>query len=90
MKFSSAKQINFVLWDGEQPSIPSSNKFSAWLDAVVSTLISSLIRPSEPIIHYGCDHRGENWRVYDPQTRREAVFSNENDVRVWLERRYYQ
>ncbi len=47
MRFSSAKHINFVLWDSKQPLIPSSSQFSAWLDAIVSALIGSLIRPSD-------------------------------------------
>ncbi|WNZ22485.1 hypothetical protein HJG54_06155 [Leptolyngbya sp. NK1-12] len=77
-------------WNGKQSSIPSASaKLSAWLDAIVSTLIGSLIHPSEPVIHYECDQRGEIWRVYDPETQREAVFFNENEVRVWLERRYH-
>lgn len=93
MKFSSAKHFGCVLWEGEHSHSSVASRsifFSAWLEAVVAALFDSLIRPSEPIIHYGQHGCEEVWRVYDPQTRQEAVFSNENEVRIWLEQRYYQ
>nr|RNJ69243.1 MAG: hypothetical protein EDM05_10305 [Leptolyngbya sp. IPPAS B-1204] len=94
MKFSSAKQVDFVLWDGEQAmaSVPSARrprKFPAWLEAVVTALVSNVFQPKEPVIRYALDGNQEIWRVYDPQTQREAVFSNETEVRIWLEQRYY-
>jgi hypothetical protein len=30
------------------------------------------------------------WRVYDPVTRRRTEFTSELDLRIWLEKRYYQ
>ncbi|MEO0852308.1 MAG: hypothetical protein AAFY15_02220 [Cyanobacteria bacterium J06648_11] len=31
-----------------------------------------------------------HWKVYDPNSHRSSTFSSENDVRVWLDRRYYE
>ncbi|MEM6447909.1 MAG: hypothetical protein AAFY57_15670 [Cyanobacteria bacterium J06642_2] len=31
-----------------------------------------------------------HWRIYDPTSDRRHSFSSENEVRAWLERRYYQ
>lgn len=30
------------------------------------------------------------WNAYDPTTNRRGKFSNEQDLRVWLEERYYR
>jgi hypothetical protein len=30
------------------------------------------------------------WRVYDPITKASTSFSSSNEVRIWLEQRYYR
>ncbi|MGD1860696.1 MAG: hypothetical protein ACFB0E_12090 [Leptolyngbyaceae cyanobacterium] len=30
------------------------------------------------------------WRVYDPTSHQTHYFDQENDLRIWLEKRYYQ
>lgn len=93
MKFSSVEQIDCVLWSGKQTSSVSSFRsvqLPAWLNAIASAVVERFIRPRQPVIYYGQNGNGEIWRVYDPQTQQEAMFSNENEVRVWLEHRYYQ
>lgn len=44
----------------------------------------------EPKIWQKCDRRGNSyWLVRDPVTGRSAHFASEQEVRVWLEKRYY-
>jgi hypothetical protein len=46
---------------------------------------------SDPIINERRDRQGNvYYQVYDPHTRRSAVFSSEAEIRYWLEQRYAQ
>jgi hypothetical protein len=35
------------------------------------------------------DFGNESFRVYDPMTRKYSAFSSEQEIRIWLEQRYY-
>lgn len=49
-----------------------------------------LTQPSEPSIRQKRDRFGHNsFQVYDPMTRKYGEFSSEQEIRVWLEQRYY-
>jgi hypothetical protein len=55
-----------------------------------NTLGHSLIQPSEPSITHKRNRFGQDsFRVYDPMTRKYGEFSSEQEIRVWLEQRYY-
>lgn len=44
----------------------------------------------EPHVKQKCDRWGNcYWQIYDPLTGFESCFSSEQEVREWLERRYY-
>ena len=50
-----------------------------------------LVNSHEPMIEEKCDRDGNRyWQVYDPITQNLRCFDSENDVRIWLEQRYYQ
>ncbi|BAU15407.1 hypothetical protein LEP3755_59650 [Leptolyngbya sp. NIES-3755] len=56
----------------------------AW--KAISTPVSS-----EPRVWQRRDRSGQTyWQVYDPETNRSARLSSEQEVRQWLEQRYYQ
>ncbi|GAB4366465.1 MAG: hypothetical protein Kow00121_03870 [Elainellaceae cyanobacterium] len=43
----------------------------------------------EPLIQTQTDRKGNQyWQVFDPVTKDTFCFDSENDVRIWLERRY--
>ncbi|NEO25809.1 MAG: hypothetical protein F6K03_02640 [Kamptonema sp. SIO4C4] len=68
-----------------------------WHSPLVATLqrwtqgLMSLLEGSdEPHITLCKSAKGETyWRVYDPKHRFTAMFATEQEVRVWLEQRYY-
>ncbi|WP_017303434.1 hypothetical protein [Spirulina subsalsa] len=68
-----------------------------WNNVVLPTLakinqwfLTRSIRSHEPQIKLVFDHQGhELWKVYDPITGRQFRFMSEQEVRVWLDQRYY-
>lgn len=49
-----------------------------------------LIGSAEPYVWQVRDRCGEQcWHVYDPVTNRSGIFASEEEVRMWLEKRYY-
>jgi hypothetical protein len=55
-----------------------------------NTLGHILTQSSEPSITQKRDRFGhDSFRVYDPMTRKYGEFSSEQEIRVWLEQRYY-
>lgn len=46
---------------------------------------------TEPIIRRRINYDGTPiWSVYDPVTRQTFVATSQNEIRAWLEQRYYQ
>ncbi|MEC4892917.1 MAG: hypothetical protein SAL07_13035 [Oscillatoria sp. PMC 1051.18] len=59
-------------------------------DIVWEYLLNITVRSSEPRIYEKRDRYGKTyWQVYDPVTNFCYSFDSENEVRIWLERRYY-
>ena len=58
---------------------------------IVEQVLSALMfHESEPVISECRDRSGESYyRVYNPLDGRIHYFTSENEVRIWLERRYY-
>jgi Sec7-like guanine-nucleotide exchange factor len=49
-----------------------------------------LIQTSEPSVTQKSDRSGHHYfQVYDPMTRKYGEFSSEQEIRAWLEQRYY-
>lgn len=66
-------------------------KRSSWLTrlfSVTARLMSSFDEPEVWHVKTLAGH--DQWRVYDPLTRRSATFGSEAEIRIWLEQRYYQ
>lgn len=45
---------------------------------------------SEPRIRKLIQGGTDVWQVYDPATEKTLYFNHENEVRVWLDQRFYQ
>jgi hypothetical protein len=63
--------------------------------AVIQQLLKSVFtyftHPSEPRIWKKCDRNGNFYfHIYDPVTGQFINLGSEQEVRCWLERRYYQ
>lgn len=53
-------------------------------------VINWLTVGSMPRISKQAQGEAEVWKAYDPVTNRTAYFDSENDLRIWIEERYYQ
>ncbi len=62
----------------------------AKLNDLWQAVIGSLETSSELYITQIQDTTGQKWKAFDPITGRFAQFDSEEDVRVWVEERYYQ
>ncbi|MFE4107206.1 hypothetical protein [Almyronema epifaneia] len=55
-----------------------------------STLLNLLIESDQPRVRVR-EANGETvWQAYDPVSRHQAAFNSEEELRAWLEQRYYQ
>ncbi|MFM7427094.1 MAG: hypothetical protein ACKO7W_19195 [Elainella sp.] len=62
------------------------NWLSRWRDALLACFNSS----SEPRV-WQVNRQGQTvWQAYDPVTHRQAEFTGELELRIWLEERYYR
>ena len=54
-------------------------------------LLANIFRQTnEPQIIARKNNRGDTYfKVYDPQTKWTGTFSSEQEVRIWLDRRYH-
>jgi hypothetical protein len=67
----------------------SGNRFS--FDRLWEFLLNTLSTSAEPKIHRKYDRHGNlSFRVYDPSTGLRNTFTSEQEVRAWLDQRYYQ
>lgn len=59
-------------------------------DRLWDFLLDTLGRTSEPRIYRKHDRHGNQYfHVYDPSTGMSSTFASEQEVRIWLDRRYY-
>lgn len=54
------------------------------------TLVQFLTNGHNPCIQQRRQNGTLVWRVYDPMTQQIQRFYSEDDLRIWLEERYYQ
>jgi hypothetical protein len=55
-----------------------------------NTLVQWLTQKSTLRTHRSTQGETEVWEVYDPRDHRTHFFTHENEVRIWLEERYYR
>ncbi|NJR58283.1 MAG: hypothetical protein HC769_05125 [Cyanobacteria bacterium CRU_2_1] len=68
----------------------SSSKISIF-DRLWQSLLNGFLGNSEPKIYQKRDRYGDVYfRVYDPMTGTSSSFKSEQEVRIWLDQRYYQ
>ncbi|MBD0267597.1 MAG: hypothetical protein ICV77_04805 [Cyanobacteria bacterium Co-bin8] len=66
---------------------PKSSLFQRLLESVLNTLSPH----EQPRIRCYTTRQGQPaWSVYDPLNRTTHQFVSEEEVRIWLEQRYYQ
>ena len=60
------------------------------LKQIGSWLLKVLISGNEPRIWIHQSSTGKRWCAYDPITKHSVSLDSEAELRVWLEKRYYQ
>lgn len=61
------------------------------MKVLILLLASFCSKANEPKISSRKNNYGNVYfRVYDPQTKRNSNFSSEQEVRMWLDNRYYK
>lgn len=61
-----------------------------WITQLGRFLVNSLVGNDEPRINQTIDRLGNIvWQVYNPINRQILSFTSEQEVREWLEQRYY-
>ncbi|MGF1567091.1 MAG: hypothetical protein ACFCVD_03285 [Nodosilinea sp.] len=86
-------QLSGLPLSPQRPSSPAQQsmrqEFLEWLQQRSQRLISSMTDSTNPQIRQLRD--GDlRWRAYDPISGQRASFSSENELRQWLEQRYYR
>ena len=70
-----------------------SNHRQSWLQKLQNwgaTAVAAMTRGKEPQISKVVTEHEIQWKVYDPVGDRTHWFHQEQEVRAWLEQRYYQ
>jgi hypothetical protein len=61
------------------------------LEQLWNSVLEIFARSSEPKIYQKYDRKGSLYfEVYDPTTHQISNFKTEQEVRIWLDQRYYQ
>ena len=99
MKSYNYSESNYILIDSqqldrlierEQPSKQNSIKLPT-LKQLWNSILDALTRSSEPKIYQKRGYNGNLYfEVYDPIAHQTSTFNSEQEVRIWLDQRYYQ
>lgn len=99
MKSYNCPESNFVLLNSQElnalieevkPAKPNSIKLPD-LEQLWNFVLEILTRSPEPKIYEKHDRNGKLYfQVYDPITHQSSTFNTEQEVRIWLDQRYYQ
>jgi hypothetical protein len=83
-----SKELNALI-EGTQASRRSFHM--PGFEQIWNLLLKAFANSSEPQIYQKHDRHGNMYfKVYDPVTRQFGTFTTEQEVRVWLDQRYYQ
>lgn len=99
MKSYNCSESNFILINSQEldsfieeakPSRQISIKLPS-LEQLWNSILETFTTSSEPKIYQKYDRNGKLYfRVYDPITHQSSTFSTEQELRIWLDQRYYQ
>lgn len=66
-------------------------RLRCWLEDIWQPIARLLNATTEPDVWKTYDEKGNPiWHAYDPLTGKDSEWICEDDLRVWLEQRYYQ
>lgn len=106
MKSYNCSESNFVLINSQEldafvedvkpakqdvkPAKQNSIKLPG-LEQLWNSVLEILTKSPEPKVYQKHDRNGKLYfQVYDPIARQSSTFNTEQEVRIWLDQRYYQ
>ncbi|MBD1852685.1 hypothetical protein [Leptolyngbya sp. FACHB-711] len=94
LEYKQLEQIPLTIAELQQVSQDNSghtHRLSDWLRQIWRPISRMLESTTEPHIWKTYDQMGNPiWHAHDPITGQESEWISEDDLRVWLEERYYQ
>lgn len=74
-----------------QTQIAKKVDLSTIFQQIIEGVLTGLSPAQQPQIRSRQNRQGETvWTVYDPASRVNQQFDSEQEVRIWLEQRYYE
>lgn len=75
----------------EQFSQKYTSKFLSSLQTIFQNLVTAIASKNEVQVWQKSDRSGNTqWHAYDPTTGRSICVASEQEMRYWIEERYYQ
>lgn len=78
---------------GSESTPPGSSRLrlASFSSQLWESFVKLLESSHEPRIWQRRDRQGNiSWRLYDPATNQSATFASEDEIRIWLEEKYYR
>lgn len=80
-----------LIYSADAPQQQQRLTFASAIKGMVAWLVAALTHDPDVRIWEATDKSGHTyWRVKDPVSGRSATLSSENEVRAWIEARYYR
>lgn len=94
LEYKQLEQIPLTIAETQDLSPQTAGKFhrlSRWPERIWRSIARLLESTTDPRVWKTYDQKGNPiWHAHDPLTGQESEWICEEDVRVWLEQRYYQ
>lgn len=80
-----------ILIQAPEQKLVKKPKLFSLVNKVWQYIVTVLAQGQQPRIWQSCDRFGQiGWHGYDPVTERSVCRDSEDEIRVWLEERYYR
>lgn len=87
---SDREKLEIIFNENDQNQVKQS-KLVLILNSLWKHIVTALAKEQEPQISQSSDRSGKTWwHGYDPVTGRSVCRDSEAEMRIWLEKRYYQ
>ncbi|MBD3886342.1 hypothetical protein IFO70_32140 [Phormidium tenue FACHB-886] len=87
-KYADYYELEFAIYSGSSKQKPST--LTSKFGRILHSLIESIIAVNELKIYSLRSRSGSAyWAIHDPYLGRRVFFDSEQEVREWLEKRYY-
>jgi hypothetical protein len=90
MKTKDSNYSNLEFMSQSNSSNKKSTPFLQKLSQLWDAMVETILRQDQPKIYAKQNQFGDTyWKIYDPFSQSSKYFKTEQDVRIWLEKRFY-